>query len=210
MIAAIRAELISFRRPRLAFGVLGAMVLLGILATVVVLRGPAKTTSLVFNSARPAAVRYDLRAWRQPRVRLRLHRRGGIRGVVILILFTARHRGGFGRRNAANLVLLETHRLHVIAGKALALALFAAVGFLLAEIAATATVIVLAQIRGISTADWFTGEGLRIWISAYGGSNARGSCLGTRRRRDRHDLPIGAPRTSGRGGLVLPIREHPA
>jgi ABC-2 type transport system permease protein len=178
VIAAIRAELIKFRRPRLAFGVLGAMVLLGILATILIF-ATAKDASLVFNSGRPAAVRYDLANLATANGATRGFTVGaGFGGVVILILFTASVAGEFGGGTVRTLLLVEPRRLRVVAGKVLALALFAAAGFLLAEIAATATAIVLAQIRGISVARWFNGEGLRAWISAYGSTTLAGLAWG--------------------------------
>jgi ABC-type transport system involved in multi-copper enzyme maturation permease subunit len=178
MITAIKAELIKFRRPRLAVGVLGAMVLLGILATVLIF-ATAKDASQVFNSGRPAAVRFDLAGLATAKGPTRGFTVGaGFGGVVILILFTASVAGEFGGGTLRTLLLVEPHRFRVLAGKVLGLALFAAVGFLFAEIAATITAIVLAQIRGISIAHWFSSEGLRTWISVYGNATLSGLAWG--------------------------------
>lgn len=178
MIAAFRAELIKFRRPRILFGVLGGMVLLGILATILTFV-TAKNAAQVFNSGRPGAVRYSVRALADANGPTRGFTIGaGFAGVVVLVLFTVSVAGEFGAGTMRTLLLVEPHRLRVVAGKVLALAVFVAAGFLLAEIAATATAFLLAQIRGISTTNWISGHGVRDWCSAYGNTTLAGLAWG--------------------------------
>jgi ABC-2 type transport system permease protein len=178
MIAAVRAELIKLRRPRLAFGVLGAVVVLGILATVLIF-ATAKDTAQVFNSGRPAAVRFSLRDLAAATGPTRGFTIGaGFGGVVILVLFTVSVASEFGAGTLRTLLLVDPHRLRVVAGKVVALAAFAAAAFLLAEIAATATAFLFAQIRGISTTHWMSGDGVRAWISAYGDTTLAGLAWG--------------------------------
>ena len=178
MIAAFRAELIKFRRPRILFGVLGGMVLLAILATILTF-ATAKNAAQVFNSGRPGAVQYSLRALADANGPTRGFTIGaGFAGVVVLVLFTVSVAGEFGAGTMRTLLLVEPHRLRVVAGKVLALAAFVAAGFLLAEIAATATAFLLAQIRGISTTNWISGHGVRAWCSAYGNTTLAGLAWG--------------------------------
>jgi ABC-2 type transport system permease protein len=178
MMRAFQAELIKLRRPRLVAGVFGAMAALGILATVLAFAA-AKNAVQVFDAGRPGAVHYSLHELAAANGPTRGFTIGaGFGGVIMLVLFTASVAGEFGNGTIRNLLLIEPRRLRVVAGKVLALAALVAAGFLVAELAATATAYIAANMRGISTSNWTSSDGIHAWISAYSNTTLAGLSWG--------------------------------
>jgi ABC-2 type transport system permease protein len=168
MIAALQAELIKLRRPRLLVTVFAVMAALAGLATALVFLNAGSTAS-TFGAGRPGAVVLGLQQLGQTNGATRGFVIGaGFAGVVALVLFAVSMAGEYSHATLRNLLLVEPRRGRVLAGKLVALFLLLAAGFLVAEVAAVATAYAFAAVRGVSTHAWLTGPGLRSLASSYG------------------------------------------
>ncbi|HEX2272821.1 MAG TPA: hypothetical protein VHG90_02995 [Acidimicrobiales bacterium] len=84
----------------------------------------------------------------------------GFLGVVVLVIFAARMAGEFSHGTLRTLLLHEPRRLRVVAGKVLALVVFAAATLAAAAVFSVLLALALAPSQGISTTEWFGMDGL--------------------------------------------------
>jgi len=168
MSAAIRAELVKLKRPKMLAGVMGLMIALSLLATTLAF-ALTNSDASSFNEKRPGAVTLGLAELGKANGATRGFLIGaGFAGVVVMVTFAVSFASEFGTGTIRNLFLLDPRRLRVLGGKFLALMGFAAVGFAVAEVTSIATAAIVAGIRGIPMHEWTTLEGVRTAVAAYG------------------------------------------
>lgn len=155
MIATFKAELLKLRRRRVTVAVIvSALAFAAIASTTVFLSAT--------DAAGPPADRGATVA--------SLGRAGGatdafvigasFAGILIFVLFIANVAGEFSLGTFRTLLMRQPRRVGLLAGKMLALLTFAAVGLALTEILTVVASLALAGTRDVSTASWFTLDGL--------------------------------------------------
>jgi ABC-2 type transport system permease protein len=168
MTAAIRAELVKLKRPKMLAGVMGLMIALSALATTLAVALTSDSAGS-FNEKRPGAVNLSLTELAKANGATRGFLIGaGFAGVVVMVTFAVSFAGEFGNGTIRNLFLLDPRRMRVLGGKFLALLGFAAAGFAVAEVVSIGTAAIVAGIRGIPMHEWTSVEGVRTAVAAYG------------------------------------------
>jgi ABC-type transport system involved in multi-copper enzyme maturation permease subunit len=81
-------------------------------------------------------------------------------GILVLVLFIANFAGEFTQGTFRTLLIRQPRRLALLAGKMTALLAFVAIAMLLAEVLTVAASAAIAPSQDISTASWFTVDGL--------------------------------------------------
>src|SRR5262249_27641792 len=126
MSAAIRAELVKLKRPKMLAGVMGLMIALSVLATTLAF-ALTNSDASSFNEKRPGAVTLGLAELGKANGATRGFLIGaGFAGVVVMVTFAVSFASEFGTGTIRNLFLLDSRRLRVLGGKFLALLGFAA------------------------------------------------------------------------------------
>lgn len=153
MIRAYRSEWLKIRQPAMILGGAGSMIGFAILAIVFTLRqlgsggrdGRNLTATLVSANDGFAGLIANSTTFI---------------GIVALAVFAIAIGMEYSNGTLRNLLVRQPKRLHLLAGKVLALASFVTVAALLADGAALATATILAPHYGASTSAWFAGDGL--------------------------------------------------
>lgn len=162
MISALHAEWYKLWRRGMVLGVIGTMVGITCLLTIVIFARA--------SSAAPGANAGQLLSGLSPSLATLstsvglvqgLTTAGNFIGLIALVFFA--HVVGSEYRDGTLKVLLslQPRRLHLLAGKLLAMAAFVAVAVLAAFAFQVATAVVLAGARGASTSAWWTSDTLR-------------------------------------------------
>lgn len=165
MTRSFRAELLKLRRSRVyVFASLGAL-LFALIATVAVVlsAGPASPGGPPGRGAPTIDARSGA---------------GGIAesfstgvsflGVLMLVLFVANFGGEFSQGTFRTMLMRQSHRIGLLAGKMGALLLFAASVLALAELLTIVIGLALAPGQDIATSAWLTLDGLGEAASAFG------------------------------------------
>lgn len=171
MIAAFRSEWVKLTRRNFAFGAITALVGFSVAITAVsILRandagthsGPMGKIGLD-DLAAPGGWLAGLGA------------ASTFLGLVTLAIFAANVAGDFTTGTIRSVLVIEPRRLHVLAGKVLALTSFIAVGIAIATAIVAAVAFPLAAKENISTSAWTTTSALTEGLSTY--INVLLSCL---------------------------------
>lgn len=159
MIRSFRAELLKLRRPSVLYGAGAVLPGFALLATVLAFLNAATSS----RASAPADNGFDVTL-------AELARTGGLTrgftgsatfiGILVLVLFLTSTTGEYGHGTLRVLLTRQPARLRLLAGKLLALLAFTAAALLTAEIISAVAAVVMAQVRDVSTAEWFTGAGL--------------------------------------------------
>ena len=163
MMRAFRSEWSRLMRPGTILGGAGTIVFSAILVT-----------GILFAIAKPAAdiTREDLVAGRGTITREMLQGNDGmvvafaltgqLIGIVALVIFAQNLGAEYSHGTLKALLSREPRRLHLLGGKAAALALFVGLAILLAFVAQSLLAIVMAAARGIPATAWFKMAGLKV------------------------------------------------
>jgi ABC-type transport system involved in multi-copper enzyme maturation permease subunit len=89
-------------------------------------------------------------------------------GVVGLCVVAANLAGDYSRGTLRNQLVAQPHRLRLLTGKCLALAVFIALVVLAATVVSVALSFLLAPVKGVSTSAWLSLAGLRELAKAIG------------------------------------------
>ena len=155
MTAMFQAELLKLRRRRVAVAVAaGALAFAAIAAAVVFLSASDTAEAPAGRGATVAS----------------LGRAGGATeafslgvsgaGILVLVVFIANVAGEFSQGTFRTLLMRQPRRVGLLAGKLAALLVFAAIVLAVAEIACVAASAAIAPTRDVSTAAWFSIDGL--------------------------------------------------
>jgi ABC-2 type transport system permease protein len=155
MITMFKAELLKLRRPRVAVAVaVSALAFAAIAATAVFLSASDAGEAPSQRGATVAS----------------LGRAGGateafsigvsFAGILVLVLFIANVAGEFSQGTFRTLLMRQPRRVGLLAGKMAALLVFAAIVLAVAEILTAAASAALAPTQDVSTAAWFSTDGL--------------------------------------------------
>src|SRR5437588_12476235 len=88
--------------------------------------------------------------------------------AIALIMVTSNIAAECSQGTLRNLLVRESGRLRLLAGKMFALLLFVAISLTLTLLISAALIIAVAQSQGISTAAWTSSEGMRAFLSFFG------------------------------------------
>src|SRR5256886_12885041 len=88
--------------------------------------------------------------------------------AIALIMVTSNIAAEWSQGTLRNLLVRESGRLRLLAGKMFALLLFVAISLTLTLLISAALIIAVAQSQGISTAAWTSSEGMRAFLSFFG------------------------------------------
>ena len=159
MIRSMYAELLKLRRPAIIYGAAGAMLGFALLATV-----------LTFVTATTAAAASFVGGDSLTSTVGQLGQSGGLTrgftiaagfiGLLVFVLFTTSITSEYGLGTIRVLLTRQPRRARLLVGKLLALLAFVAVLLLAAELLSAAAAVALAHARAVSTADWFTADGM--------------------------------------------------
>ncbi len=160
MMRSLNAELLKLRRPSVVYGGIAGMLGLSILATVL-LFATAKNTPgpppLVNGNQLGSTIPILGQVGGLTRG---FATAAGFLGIVWLVLFITSVTSEYGLGTMRVLVVRQPRRLRLLSGKLVALFVCVAVGLLFAEVGGIVAAVVAAHLRGVSTAQWFTGSGL--------------------------------------------------
>ena len=162
MISALHAEWYKLWRRGMVLGTIGTMVGITCLLTVVIFSrasdaAPGATSGQLLSNLSPSLAALSGSAGLVQGLLIA----GNFIGLISLVLFAQAI--GSEYRDGTLKVLLshEPRRLHLLAGKLLALAAFVAVAVLAAFAFEVATAVVVASVRGASTSAWWTSDALQ-------------------------------------------------
>jgi ABC-2 type transport system permease protein len=162
MIRSLQAELLKLRRPAVLYGAAGATLGLTLLATVLTFATASTATTAPVSTVGGASLTSTVG---------QLAQSGGLTrgftvaasfiGLLVFVLFTTSMTSEYGLGTIRVLLTREPRRARLLAGKLLALLAFVSALLFAAELVSGAAAIALAHARDITTAQWFTAEGLR-------------------------------------------------
>ena len=180
MIRSLRAELLKLRRPAVLYGAAAAMLGFALLATVLTFATATKDTSTGASPVGGAALASTVGQLGQSGGLTRgFTVAAGFIGLLVFVLFTTSMTSEYGLGTIRVLLIRQPRRARLLAGKLLALLAFVAALLFAAELLAGGAAIALALTRDISTADWFTAEGLRHCIGDYANAVLTATVFGT-------------------------------
>jgi ABC-type transport system involved in multi-copper enzyme maturation permease subunit len=160
MINVFRAELLKLRRRRVVIATgIGALAFAAVASIAVFLSasgaggsGPAPTLQAL-GGAGGATEAFSIGA--------------AFTGILVLVLFIANVSSEFSQGTFRTLLMREPRRAGMLAGKLAALLVFAAAVLLLVEVLVVGISTVIAPTQDVSTAAWFTLDGLGEAAGAY-------------------------------------------
>jgi ABC-2 type transport system permease protein len=148
-----RAELLKLRRRRVAIAVLVSALAFAAIATIAVFLSATDdpsadrgATIASLGGAGGATEAFAIGA--------------SFAGILVLVLFIANVAGEFSQGTFRTLLMREPRRVGLLAGKMAALLVFAAIGLALAELLTVLASLAIAPSQDVSTASWFTLDGL--------------------------------------------------
>lgn len=162
MISAFHAEWYKLWRRGMVLGVVGTIVGITSLLTVVIFArassaAPGATTGQLLSGLSPALATLSTSVGSVQAFKIA----GDFIGLISLVFF-AQVIGSEYRDGTLKVLLShEPRRLHLLAGKLIALAAFVAVAVIAAFAVEVATAVVLAGARGAPTSEWWTSEALQ-------------------------------------------------
>ena len=164
---AFKSEWLKLRRPGMILGGLGAMIGFSILAIVLNLTrlnatavpGPGGRVSAGLTAAQVAA---------STGFATLTSISATFMGVVALAVCAIAIGMEYSNGTLRNLLVRESSRLRLLGGKLLALASFVTLGVILAYGAALVTALILVPTHDISTAAWFTSDGVQSLLKGAG------------------------------------------
>jgi len=167
MTHAFKSEWLKLRRPGMILGGLGAMIGFSILAIVLNLTrldsatvsGPGGRATAGLTAAQVAASTGFATLTSISATFL---------GVVALAICAIAVGMEYSNGTLRNLLVRESGRLRLLGGKLLALASFVTLGIVLAYGAALVTALILVPTHDISTAAWFTSDGVQSLLQGVG------------------------------------------
>ena len=178
MIRSMHAELLKLRRPAIIYGAAGGMLGFALLATV--LTFATATTTVAASPMGGDSLTSTIGQLAQPGGLTRgFTIAAGFIGLLVFVLFTTSMTSEYGLGTIRVLLIRQPRRARLLAGKLLALLAFVAALLFAAELLAGGAAIALALTRDISTADWFTAEGLRHCIGDYANAVLTATVFGT-------------------------------
>jgi ABC-2 type transport system permease protein len=161
MIRSLHAELLKLRRPAVLYGAAGAMLGFAVLATILTFATASSAPTAPASSVGGAALGSTVGQLGQPGGLTRgFTIAAGFIGLLVFVLFTTSMTSEYSLGTIRVLLTRQPRRGLLLAGKLLALLAFVAVLLLAAELVSGASAIALAHVRDISTADWFTADGV--------------------------------------------------
>jgi ABC-2 type transport system permease protein len=168
MIRAISSEWLKLRRPAMILGGLGPMIGFSILAIVInyTRLGGASAVPGPGGRAAPSLTAAQVATYNGFSTLIGIS--ATFLGVVALAVCAISVGMEYSNGTLRNLLIRESNRLRLLGGKLLALASFLALGVALAYAAALVTALILAPTHDISTANWFTSEGVQSLLKGAG------------------------------------------
>jgi ABC-2 type transport system permease protein len=161
MIRSFKAELLKLRRPAVLYGAAGAMLGFALLATVLTFATATSATSAAASPVGGTALGSTLGQLGQPGGLTRgFTIAAGFIGLLVFVLFATNMTSEYGLGTIRVLLTRQPRRARLLVGKLLALLAFVAVLLLAAELLSAAAAVALAHARAVSTADWFTADGM--------------------------------------------------
>jgi ABC-2 type transport system permease protein len=168
MIRSLKAELLKLRRPAVLYGGSAGMLGFALLATVLTFTTASSATTAPASPVGGAALVSTVGQLSQPGGLTRgFTIAAGFIGLLVFVLFTTSITSEYGLGTIRMLLIRQPHRGRLLAGKLLALLVFVAALLLAAELLASGAALALAHARDISTADWFSVEGLQHAVGDY-------------------------------------------
>jgi ABC-2 type transport system permease protein len=168
MIRSFQAELLKLRRPAILYGAAGAMLGFAVLATVLTFATASSATTAPASPVGGAALASTVGQLGQPGGLTRgFTIAAGFIGLLVFVLFTTSMTSEYGLGIIRVLLIQQPRRARLLAGKSLALLVFVAALLFAAELVAGAAAVALAHVRDISTAGWFTTEGMQLLAGDY-------------------------------------------
>jgi ABC-2 type transport system permease protein len=179
MIRSFKAELLKLRRPAALYGATGAMLGFALLATVLTFATATSATTAA-SPVGGVALGSTLGQLGQPGVLTRgFTIAAGFIGLLVFVLFTTNMTSEYGLGTIRVLLTRQPRRARLLAGKLLALLAFVAALLLAAELLSAAAAIAPAHYRDVSTADWFTTDGMRHLAGDYANAVLTATVFGT-------------------------------
>ena len=158
MIRSIRSELLKLRRPSVVFGGGGAMLAFALLATVLAFltaeTGPPRPTNgndLAVTLGQLGETGGLTRGFSIA---------AGFIGLLVFVVFLTSVTSEYGLGTLRVLLTRQPRRGRLLAGKLVTLVACTAAALLVAEVVSAATAVLMAGLRDVPTADWFSGDGL--------------------------------------------------
>jgi ABC-2 type transport system permease protein len=180
MIRSFNAELLKLRRPAVFYGATGAMLAFALLATVLTFATATSAGAAAASPVGGAALGSTLGQLGQPGGLTRgFTIAAGFIGLLVFVLFTTNITSEYGLGTIRVLLTRQPHRARLLAGKLLALLAFVAALLFAAELLSAATAIALAHVRDVSTAEWFTADGLGHFGGDYANAVLTATVFGT-------------------------------
>jgi ABC-2 type transport system permease protein len=177
MIRSLRAELLKLRRPSIIYGAGGSAAALALLATIVTFTTAKARPPRVLNVAASLTTTLGQLAGSGGLSR-GFSIAAGVLGLLVFVLFMTSVTTEYGLGTIRAMLTRQPARPRLLAGKLLALVCCVAAALLLAEILSIGAAVALAHARGISTAAWFTGTGLRHAATDYANALITATCYG--------------------------------
>ena len=180
MIRSFKAELLKLRRPAVLYGATAAMLGFALLATVLTFATATGETTAAASPVGGAALGSTLGQLAQPGGLTRgFTIAAGFIGLLVFVLFTTSMTSEYGLGTIRVLLTRQPRRARLLAGKLLALLAFVAALLFAAELVSAASAIALAHARDISTANWFTADGLGHLAGDYTNAVLTATVFGT-------------------------------
>jgi ABC-2 type transport system permease protein len=177
MIRSLRAELLKLRRPSIIYGASGSAAALALLATIVTFTTAKASPPRVLSVAASLTTTLGQLAGSGGLSR-GFSIAAGVLGLLVFVLFMTSVTTEYGLGTIRVMLTRQPARSRLLAGKLLALVCCAAAALLLAEVLSIGAAVALAHARGISTAAWFTGTGLRHAATDYANALITAACYG--------------------------------
>ena len=180
MIRSFKAELLKLRRPAVLYGATGAMLGFALLATVLTFATATNATTVAASPVGGAALGSTLGQLGQAGGLTRgFTIAAGFIGLLVFVLFTTNITSEYGLGTIRVLLTRQPRRAQLLAGKLLALLAFVAALLFAAELISAVASITLAHARDVSTADWFTTDGLGHLAGDYANAVLTATVFGT-------------------------------
>ena len=180
MIRSFKAELLKLGRPAVFYGATGAMLVFALLATVLTFATATSAKAAAASPVGGAALGSTLGQLGQPGGLTRgFTIAAGFMGLLVFVLFTTNITSEYGLGTIRVLLTRQPRRTRLLAGKLLALLAFVAALLFAAELLSAAAAIALAHARDVSTADWFTADGLHHLGGDYANAVLTATVFGT-------------------------------
>jgi len=178
MIRTIRAELLKLRRPAVLYGGAGAMLGFGLLATVLTFATATATpgNSPVGGDALTSTVSQLGQSGGMTRG---FTIAAGFIGLLAFVLFTTSVTSEYGLGTIRVMLVRQPRRARLLSGKLLALLVCVAAVLLAAELISSAAAFAMAPGKGISTGNWLTAEGMRLFVGNYANAVLTATFFGT-------------------------------